>query len=95
MTTKLTGTALECYILTALNIEDMYGEELYGAQILKNVPASVSIDAATLYATLDKLAAEGKIVKRAAVQNGVYCEPCRITPLGKNWLESFLQYIGK
>ena len=93
MTTKLTGTALECYILTGLNIEDMYDEELYGAQILKNAPASVSIDAPTLYATLDKLAAEGKIVKRPANQNGVYCEPCKITPLGKDWLESFLQFI--
>ncbi|MBE6566106.1 MAG: hypothetical protein E7659_03255 [Ruminococcaceae bacterium] len=95
MTTKLTGTALECYILTGLNIKDMYDEELYGAQILKNVPSSVSIDGPTLYATIDKLAAEGKITKRAAVQNGVYCEPCKITPLGKDWLKSFLEYIEK
>ena len=91
MTTRITGIALECYVLTCLNVCDMQGGEMYGAQILRTTSPRLSIDSTEIYVVLNKLATEGKIIKRPDVQNGVYCEPCRITPLGKKWLKSFLK----
>ncbi len=85
MAIRLTKEALEYYVLTCLSIRDMYG-----AEILKNVNINVSIKSATLYEILDSLEREGKITKRATVQNGVACHLCSITPLGQFYLDAFL-----
>ena len=86
MALRLTQNALYYYILTCLSIQDMYG-----AQILKNVNSYVSINSSTLYLALDELEREKKIIRKSIVKNGVACELCRITRLGKKYLKSFLK----
>ena len=85
MAIKLTRKSLDYYILTCLSIQDMYG-----AQILKNITSYVEITSGSFYGILDTLAKEGKITKKHAVQNGVSVELCRITPSGKKYLDAFL-----
>ncbi len=85
MAIRLTKEALDYYILTCLSIQDMYG-----AQILKNITSNVDISSGALYGALDTLVKEGKITKTHAVQNGVAVELCRITPSGKQFLNAFI-----
>ena len=86
MAITLTNGSLECYILTCLSIQNMYG-----TQILKNVPSTIIIQHTPFFNTLNKLEKEGKIIKTPVVQNGVQVDLCSITPYGKKCLDSFLQ----
>ncbi len=85
MAIKLTRKSLDYYILTCLSIQDMYG-----AQIFKNITSYTKITSGSFYGILDTLEKEGKITKKHAVQNGVSVELCRITPSGKKYLNAFL-----
>lgn len=86
MAIRLTREALEYYILTCLSIQDMYG-----AEILKSANTNVDISSPSFYQILNSLQQEGKIAKRATVQNGVACHLCSITPLGQFYLDAFLK----
>ena len=86
MAITLTNESLEYYILTRLSIQNMYG-----TQMLKNVPSTTIIQQTTFYNMLNKLEREGKITKTPVVQNGVQVDLCSITPFGKKCLNAFLQ----
>lgn len=86
MAIRLTKEALEYYVLTCLSIKEMYG-----AEILKSLSTNVSISSTSFYEILESLQNEGKINRRAALQNGVSCQLCSITPLGQFYLDAFLK----
>lgn len=86
MVVRLTREALEYYVLTYLSIKDSYG-----AQIFENFAPGINVSITTLYDVLRTLEATGKITTVPVVQNGVWCNLCSITRVGKRHLKAFLR----
>ena len=76
---------LEAYVLAAVS-----GEESYGYQIVKDVPASMGLTESTLYPLLKRLEKAGCITARSAEHNGRLRRYYRITDDGRARIEEFL-----
>lgn len=76
---------LEACVLAAVS-----GEESYGYQIVKDVPASMGLTESTLYPLLKRLEKAGCITARSAEHNGRLRRYYRITDDGRARIEEFL-----
>lgn len=76
---------LEACVLAAVS-----GEESYGYQIVKDVPASMGLTESTLYPLLKRLEKAGCITARSVEHNGRLRRYYRITDDGRARIEEFL-----
>lgn len=76
---------LEACVLAAVS-----GEESYGYQIVKDVPASMGLTESTLYPLLKRLEKAGCITARSAEHNGRLRRYYRITDAGRERIAEFL-----
>lgn len=76
---------LEACVLAAVS-----GEESYGYQIVKDVPAGMGLTESTLYPLLKRLEKAGCIAARSAEHNGRLRRYYRITDEGRERIEEFL-----
>ena len=76
---------LEACVLAAVS-----GEESYGYQIVKDVPASMGLTESTLYPLLKRLEKAGCITARSAEHNGRLRRYYRITETGHERIAEFL-----
>jgi len=76
---------LEACVLAAVS-----GEESYGYQIVRDVPASMGLTESTLYPLLKRLERAGCITARSAEHNGRLRRYYRITDAGRARVEEFL-----
>ena len=76
---------LEACVLAAVS-----GDESYGYQIVKDVPASMGLTESTLYPLLKRLEKAGCITARSAEHNGRPRRYYRITDTGRERIEEFL-----
>ena len=81
---------LEACVLAAVS-----GEESYGYQIVKDVPASMGLTESTLYPLLKRLEKAGCITARSAEHNGRLRRYYRITDEGRERIEEFLGRLGE
>ena len=81
---------LEACVLAAVS-----GEESYGYQIVKDVPASMGLTESTLYPLLKRLEKAGCITARSAEHNGRLRRYYRITDDGRARIEEFLGRLGE
>lgn len=79
------GLQPEACVLAAVS-----GEESYGYQIVKDVPASMGLTESTLYPLLKRLEKAGCITARSAEHNGRLRKCYRITDAGRVRIEEFL-----
>ena len=76
---------LEACVLAAVS-----GEESYGYQIVKDVPASMGLTESTLYPLLKRLEKAGCITARSAEHNGRLRRYYRITDAERERIAEFL-----
>lgn len=76
---------LEACVLAAV-----FGEESYGYQIVKDVPACMGLTESTLYPLLKRLEKAGCITVRSAEHNGRLRKYYRITDAGRARVAEFL-----
>ena len=75
---------LEACVLAAVS-----GEESYGYQIVKDVPASMGLTESTLYPVLKRLERAGQVSVRSAEHNGRLRKYYLATEAGREALERF------
>ena len=75
---------LEACVLAAVS-----GDESYGYQIVKDVPASMGLTESTLYPLLKRLEKAGCITARSAEHNGRLRRYYRITDAGRARIDEF------
>ena len=95
---SFTGDVLQCYVLTLLACQKENQDreqDLYEAQILKNVQKSIDgrIKKATLNKMLNKLAEDG-IIEKIYIPVGRHHDGCRITDKGRKWLKKYMQELS-
>ena len=85
MEAKMKRGFLEACVLAAVS-----GEESYGYQIVKDMPASLQITESTLYPLLKRLEAAGALTTYSVEHNGRMRKYYRITPVGTARIDEFL-----